>query len=376
MKTTAFRIWLFGSSDVDTTSLIRRLSGEHSEARSFESGGYTEFPLIVDSVPVILELYDRRPPDSAHALLAVFDLYEPKSFDEIVPKSRSFKNDKKPVFIAANRTEKDCDASSYISWCKEQAFRFLFVSIATGTGIKSLLSTIGRDMLRDYMKRRLQVCRDITQMIFDHPQSESFREDPTPWVNGYTEVIKSPMWIKRVLEKLDNGQYLTVEKWQSDMNLIWDNCKLFNGNSPTYNIDFKPTVDELRRVTRKERLRAFGPSTLDRIAAQLTATVEAVTGEIEQYMRVTPEVIPACSGYSESDRRLPFNDRDFSELIKGVGSLTEKVDQQHLAQAVRSLGLATVDKGEYEDIDVADIPDSARVYLRFFLKERAGRKIE
>jgi hypothetical protein len=331
---------------------------------------------MVDGIRLILELYNGRPPDSAHALLAVFDAYEPTSFRQIVPKAKVFKSDKKLVFVAANKSERDSDVGSCTAWCREQGFRFLTISISSGQGIKSFLTTIGRDLVRDYMKRRLQTCRDITQMVFDHPQSRIFRDDPSVDVPGYVDVVKNPMWLRRVLEKLDKGQYLTVEKWQSDMDLIWENCKLYNGGSPEFGYHFAPTLEELKRIIRKECMKAFGPSRLDKIAAQLTTTARDVKIAIEKRMGSSTTYAGGESTYSKSDLRLPFNDEDLSNLVSGAAGLTGKQDQQHFAQAVRALGLPTVKKDDCEEIDVADIPDSARIYLRFFLKQRTSRKMD
>ena len=44
----------------------------------------------------------------------------------------------------------------------------------------------------------------------------------------YPEVIKTPMDLGTVKSKLLSGKYKTYEEVFNDIQLIWDNCKLYN----------------------------------------------------------------------------------------------------------------------------------------------------
>ena len=44
----------------------------------------------------------------------------------------------------------------------------------------------------------------------------------------YPTIVKTPMDLGTVQTKLNNGQYLYVEDMIDDIQLIWDNCKLYN----------------------------------------------------------------------------------------------------------------------------------------------------
>lgn len=44
----------------------------------------------------------------------------------------------------------------------------------------------------------------------------------------YGEMIKEPMDLGNVLDKLESGKYDTWEQWKSDVDLVWANCRLFN----------------------------------------------------------------------------------------------------------------------------------------------------
>lgn len=44
----------------------------------------------------------------------------------------------------------------------------------------------------------------------------------------YPDVVKNPMDLSTVKVKLDNQSYKYVEEFLEEIQLIWDNCKLFN----------------------------------------------------------------------------------------------------------------------------------------------------
>lgn len=46
---------------------------------------------------------------------------------------------------------------------------------------------------------------------------------------GYRDIIHHPMDLGTIREKLLNGEYSTSEDFQKDMNLMFENCVVFNG---------------------------------------------------------------------------------------------------------------------------------------------------
>lgn len=51
----------------------------------------------------------------------------------------------------------------------------------------------------------------------------------------YPTIVKTPMDLGTVQTKLNNGQYLYVEDMIDDIQLIWDNCKLYNSPGSVLN---------------------------------------------------------------------------------------------------------------------------------------------
>lgn len=71
---------------------------------------------------------------------------------------------------------------------------------------------------------RLKEFEDSPYALFylDHPRNSLQDFD------AYSKVIKTPMWIRRVIEKVKQNMYKTTKEWVDDMNLIWNNALVFN----------------------------------------------------------------------------------------------------------------------------------------------------
>ena len=69
---------------------------------------------------------------------------------------------------------------------------------------------------------------ELMRVIDEHPKAIEFRK-PVDWqafgLTDYPELIKNPMDIGTVIEKLDKGSYKNLEAWFNDISLVFNNCK-------------------------------------------------------------------------------------------------------------------------------------------------------
>ncbi|CAD8094714.1 unnamed protein product [Paramecium sonneborni] len=79
-------------------------------------------------------------------------------------------------------------------------------------------------------QRRLN---QIVQQLLDSNDSVEFRQ-PVDYkalnLHDYITIVKKPMDLGTVQRKLNSNTYKTVEECLDDIQLIWDNCKLYNGS--------------------------------------------------------------------------------------------------------------------------------------------------
>lgn len=71
-------------------------------------------------------------------------------------------------------------------------------------------------------------CQYLLLYLYSHDEMQLFATNPGPLLKGYTKVIKTPMWLEKVANKLQRNRYQTVGEFVSDVQLIFTNCTLYN----------------------------------------------------------------------------------------------------------------------------------------------------
>lgn len=80
-------------------------------------------------------------------------------------------------------------------------------------------------------KVAMQKLESMLKEIYNQPKAEPFRlpvDHKRMGLTDYPMVIQKMMDLHSLIENLDNSKYETVEETLDDLQLIWDNCKLYN----------------------------------------------------------------------------------------------------------------------------------------------------
>jgi hypothetical protein len=91
---------------------------------------------------------------------------------------------------------------------------------------------------------------NLIDKISKEPNADPFLE-PVDWkglaLNDYPKIIKKPMDLGTIRKKVDSKTYTTFDQFFADIQLIWDNCKLYNiAESEIYRM-----AEELERSTKR-----------------------------------------------------------------------------------------------------------------------------
>ena len=100
-------------------------------------------------------------------------------------------------------------------------------------------------------KGQIQNTINLIENICQDPNSEPFLE-PVAWKElellDYPAIVKNPMDLGTVKTRLIDGEYATYEDCFVEIQLIWDNCKLYNmAGSDIYRI-----CERMERSARRE----------------------------------------------------------------------------------------------------------------------------
>ncbi|XP_055086814.1 bromodomain adjacent to zinc finger domain protein 2B-like isoform X3 [Periophthalmus magnuspinnatus] len=83
--------------------------------------------------------------------------------------------------------------------------------------------------MRDGGTDELDVCQQLLGELETHQDAWPFLKPVNPKsVPGYKKVVKKPMDLSTIREKIANKQYSCLESFTDDVNLVFDNCERFN----------------------------------------------------------------------------------------------------------------------------------------------------
>ncbi|KAK2916027.1 hypothetical protein Q8A67_000401 [Cirrhinus molitorella] len=74
-------------------------------------------------------------------------------------------------------------------------------------------------------------CHCLLLSVYREDIQKVFVEDPRKTVPRYSEFITRPMWLDKIKQKLESGEYQTIGAFISDFQLIFSNCSTFNRDS-------------------------------------------------------------------------------------------------------------------------------------------------
>ncbi|XP_060732644.1 bromodomain adjacent to zinc finger domain protein 2B isoform X6 [Tachysurus vachellii] len=110
---------------------------------------------------------------------------------------------------------------------KEKRKRQMEDNICTNTTTQDRATHISK-ATRDNSKD-LELCRLLLVELQTHQDAWPFMMPVNPKsVPGYRKVIKKPMDFSTIQDKLSNNQYLNLETFIIDVNLVFENCEKFN----------------------------------------------------------------------------------------------------------------------------------------------------
>ncbi|XP_040917672.1 nuclear body protein SP140-like protein isoform X2 [Toxotes jaculatrix] len=77
-------------------------------------------------------------------------------------------------------------------------------------------------------------CQYLLLCLYSADEEQTFASNPILYLEDYSTVIQTPMWLDNVADKLQKKEYQTVGEFVSDIQLIFSNCALYNQANPKF----------------------------------------------------------------------------------------------------------------------------------------------
>lgn len=108
-------------------------------------------------------------------------------------------------------------------------------------------------VMSQQISQHMMQCQYLLLSLRSADEEQMFSPDPMGYLANYSTSIKSPMWLGKVTEKLQQKQYQTVGEFVSDVQLIFANCAAFNRGNP----EILAIGNQLRELFDNEFKKAF-----------------------------------------------------------------------------------------------------------------------
>ncbi len=179
----------------------------------------------------------------------------------------------------------------------EEAFYSILDSLNIDVDVSFDSTTPGK-IDKHGKKNDYRKMKNILDEIMSDKLSEVFRVpvnfDEAP---GYLEVIKQPMDLSTIASKLENSVYDTIEKFVSDMRLVFDNCCQYNSDTSA----IYDTATELRNRFDDKVISTFGNAfskkkTLKKKDSPLVrSAIEIDVVDVNELKQITPAILSTLS---------------------------------------------------------------------------------
>ncbi|XP_038136233.1 nuclear body protein SP140-like [Cyprinodon tularosa] len=84
------------------------------------------------------------------------------------------------------------------------------------------------------ISQQLLECQYLLLYLCSADEEQIFATDPGQYLSNYSSIIKTPMWLDKIADKLKREEYQTVSEFVSDVQLIFSNSATYNRNNPEY----------------------------------------------------------------------------------------------------------------------------------------------
>ncbi|XP_071330318.1 nuclear body protein SP140-like protein isoform X2 [Trachinotus anak] len=103
------------------------------------------------------------------------------------------------------------------------------------------------------ISRHMLECQYLLLFLYSADEEQTFALDPRLYLENYSRVVQTPMWLGKIADKLHKSEYQTVGEFVSDILLIFTNCASYNHA----NAEFLAQGDRLMELFNGEFKKVF-----------------------------------------------------------------------------------------------------------------------
>ncbi|XP_050957965.1 LOW QUALITY PROTEIN: uncharacterized protein LOC127159069 [Labeo rohita] len=200
-------------------------------------------------------------------------------------------------------------------------------------------------------------CHYLLLCVYREDIQKVFVEDPCRTVPRYSEFITQPMWLDRIKQKLESGEYQTVGAFVSDFQLIFSNCSTFNRDN-----EFGRMGARLKEMFEEEFQKIFSISTQYYARPPPRASPPYIHSDDYSEFSAVSEEIERMDGELFTDSAKDWSSSSESDWMSETGKRKEKqgVKRKKNQQNGNKKKTARTQNSSLQGVDLTDVFQEVR----------------
>lgn len=197
--------------------------------------------------------------------------------------------------------------------------------------------------------------------------------EPVRWKEwglfDYPKIVKKPMDISTCLSKLKSGKYKTVKDWSEDVQLIWDNCKLYNQPSThVYHRKALSMQEAFKRFLNENNL----PEPLVNVRSTVAKPARTLANQLPDSVSLIKTTVPSTK--KELPDLKPLSYDEMTELRSNIYELSSTEEILKILNIIKNSEEDSLVKNEEKDeydIDLDSLKPKTLKKLQIYIGHRS-----
>ena len=201
----------------------------------------------------------------------------------------------------------------------------------------------------------------LTNLMFDSPACSIFRDPVDPErdiVPTYFDVIKNPIDLGKIKKRVYENYYQNIDDWVKDINLVFDNAILFNGQ---YSVITNIAQCMKAKFEKKYHKLFIRPE-------EWNARINEIFSKLNIQMKLAPGILKR--EFEGKRFTGPMTPRELQKLADSASSLTDINEVLQMVQLLNAFGIKLDSKKDDVSVVLKNIPNDAQQALLTFVKDK------
>ena len=206
----------------------------------------------------------------------------------------------------------------------------------------------------------------ITETLMKMPSAAPFIEPVDPeeeWYTNYCKKVKRPMSFYQIKSKIETDKYEELDKWRRDINLIWENSKLYFGENSF--------IAQLAHDLEKKYKKIANPK--EKLSPQEWCNeVSSIKDKIVSYITKNPasKINEYCEQILDQKEIPEMSKQEKEDLVAASAALSDTSDARAMFGIIHGMNPSIHAISEDVKLDIRTISPRSLKMLELYVKTR------